>query len=185
METGADVSFLNTVDYTAWACGFKNALNPVSQIFHNFDGSRIHLLGCVSRVSTKFNNRSALCTFYVAQVPCSIIGMDVICALQLTISCKNTLCTPLIPKVCEIREDNSMTIRLKSDAPSTIITPVRRLPFTLEEPVEHELRKLLAADIIEPITTSSYISPIVITIKKDNSIRHCVDYRQYVVSGSS
>ena len=61
--------------------------------------------------------------------------------------------------VCEIREDNSMTIRLKSDAPSTIITLVRRLPFTLEEPVEHELRKLLAADIIEPITTSSYISP--------------------------
>ena len=69
-----------------------------------------------------------------------------------------------------------MTICLKSDAPSTIITPVRRLPFTLEEPVEHELHKLLAADIIEPITTSSYISPIVITTKKDNSIRLCVDY---------
>ena len=83
VDTGADVSFLNTVNYMA--CGFKNALNPVSQIFHNFDSSHIHLLGCVSRVSTKFNNRSTLCTFYVAQVPCSIIGMDVICALQLTI----------------------------------------------------------------------------------------------------
>ena len=176
VDTGADVSFLDTVDYTA--CGFKNALNPVSQIFDNFDDSRIHLLGCVSSVSTKFNNQSALYAFYVAQVPCSIIGMDVICALQLTISCKNTLCTPLIPKVCEIREDNSMTIRLKSDALSTIITPVRRLPFTLEEPVEHELRKLLAADIIEPIMTSSYISPIVITTKKDNSIRLCADYRR-------
>ena len=58
-----------------------------------------------------------------------------------------------------------------------LITPVQRLPFTLEEPVEHELRKLLAADIIEPITTS-YISPIVITTKKDNSIRLCVDYRR-------
>ena len=63
-----------------------------------------------------------------------------------------------------------MTIRLKSDAPSTIITPVRRLTFTLEEPVEHELSKLLAADIIEPITTSSYISPIVITTKKDRQL---------------
>ena len=111
VDTGADVSFLNTVDYDA--CGFKNALNPVSRIFHNFDGSRIHLLGCVSRVSTKFNNRSALCTFYVAQVPCSIIGIDVICTLQLTISCKNTRNQLSIPTVCEIREDNSMTIRLK------------------------------------------------------------------------
>ena len=78
--------------------------------------------------------------------------------------------------VYETREDNSMTIRLKSDAPPTIISPTRRLPFTLEESVGHELCKLLAADIIEPIT-ASYISPIVVATKKDNSIRLCVDYR--------
>ena len=178
MDTGDDISFLNTVDYDG--CGFKNALNPISQVFHDFDGSHticIHLLGCVSRVSTKFNNRSALCTFYVAQVPCSIFGMDVICDLQLTISCKNTRNTLSIPTVWETREDNSMTIRLKSDTPSMIISLARRLPFTLEESVEHELRKLLAADIIESIMASSYISPIVVATK-DNSIRLCVDYHR-------
>ena len=67
-----------------------------------------------------------------------------------------------------------MSIKLKDGSPYTLISPVRRLPFALEEPVEREIHKLLASDVIESISTSSFV----VTTKRDNTIRLCVDYRR-------
>ena len=147
--TGADVSFLNIADYAVFC--FNRDLQPVRQTFQNFDGSRIQLRGCISEVGTQFNNKSATCTFYVADVPWSIIGMDIICALRLNISCnipsKFTTTPIAATKVCGIDKEKLMIIHLKDNAPSTLISPVRRLPFAMEEPVELEIQKLLAADV--------------------------------------
>ena len=182
VDTGADVSFLNLKDVTA--CHFNTQLRPIDHGFNNFDGSPIQVRGCISGVNAHFNNKSAQCTFYVADVPRSIIGMDIISALRLNISCDRPFSTSTPadtqPVIAEIHENEKpvVSIHLKKDAPASIITPARRLPFALENPVELELRKLLAADIIEPIASSPYISPIVVVNKRDNSIRLCVDYRR-------
>ncbi|UYV73016.1 hypothetical protein LAZ67_10001573 [Cordylochernes scorpioides] len=41
-----------------------------------------------------------------------------------------------------------------------------------------EIQRLVKMDIIEPIVTSKWISPIVVSKKKDGSIRLCVDLRE-------
>ena len=129
-------------------------------------------------------NKSVQCTFYVADVPRSIIGTGIIKALRLTISYDSSdgsatsVNTPSIIAEIHQRKEPVVSIQLKKDAPASIITPVRRLPFALEAPVELELRKILVEDIIEPITSFPYISPVVVINKRGNGIRLCVDYRR-------
>ncbi|GAB0086702.1 Zinc finger, CCHC-type [Sergentomyia squamirostris] len=52
----------------------------------------------------------------------------------------------------------------------------RRVAYGHREEFEKLIRQLLKAGIIVP-STSSYASPVVLTIKPDGSIRICVDYR--------
>lgn len=59
-----------------------------------------------------------------------------------------------------------------------VISKLRRLPYSLREPVADELRRLLSLDIIEPIDASEWVSPIVVVDKKDGSFRICVDLRE-------
>ncbi|UYV63678.1 hypothetical protein LAZ67_2005285 [Cordylochernes scorpioides] len=64
----------------------------------------------------------------------------------------------------------------------TSVPPVqqklRRLPPVLLDEVHREIQRLVKMDIIEPIVTSKWISPIVVSKNKDGSIRLCVDLRE-------
>ncbi|UYV68635.1 K02A2.6-like, partial [Cordylochernes scorpioides] len=64
----------------------------------------------------------------------------------------------------------------------TSVPPVqqklRRLPPVLLDEVHKEIQRLVKMDIIEPIVTSKWIPPIVVSKKKDGSIRLCVDLRE-------
>ncbi len=51
---------------------------------------------------------------------------------------------------------------------------LRRLPFSICNEVSKELQK----DVIEPVDASEWVSPIVVTRKKDGGIRLCVDLRE-------
>ena len=127
VDTGAQVSFLNGIQ-----------LQSVNKTFHNFDGSRILVHGCISKVDTTFNNKVASCAFYIVDVPYSIIGVDIISALKLSISCNgdSRLAATMVDSnprtVSEVREETAMSIKLKDDSPSMLITLVRWLPFALE-----------------------------------------------------
>ncbi|XP_075722619.1 uncharacterized protein LOC142765461 [Rhipicephalus microplus] len=55
---------------------------------------------------------------------------------------------------------------------------LRRLPYSLREPVSNELHRLLSLDIIERIDASELVSPTVVVDKKDGTIRICVDLRE-------
>ena len=54
---------------------------------------------------------------------------------------------------------------------------LRRLPLAVRDEVSQELQKLLENDIIERIEASEWISPIVVSRKKNGQIRLCVDLR--------
>ncbi|UYV80805.1 K02A2.6-like, partial [Cordylochernes scorpioides] len=64
----------------------------------------------------------------------------------------------------------------------TSVPPVqqklRRLPPVLLYEVHKEIQRLVKMDTIEIIVTSKWISPIVVSKKKDGSIRLCVDLRE-------
>ena len=54
--------------------------------------------------------------------------------------------------------------------------PVRRLPLAKQKAADSEVDKMLQEGVIEP-SISPWSSPIVLVVKKDNSIRFCVDFR--------
>ena len=63
------------------------------------------------------------------------------------------------------------------------VTPVaqkvRKIPFSLQEPVERKLSELLAQDIIEKVSgPTPWVSPVVCAPKKNGDIRLCVDMRR-------
>ncbi|GLJ06692.1 hypothetical protein SUGI_0045310 [Cryptomeria japonica] len=55
--------------------------------------------------------------------------------------------------------------------------PQRRVNPALKEIVKEELKKLLKAGFIYPISDNQWVSPLVIVLKKGGKWRVCVDYR--------
>ena len=55
--------------------------------------------------------------------------------------------------------------------------PHRRIPPALFQEVREHLKEMLAADAIRP-SQSPFSSNVVVVMKKDGSIRFCVDYRK-------
>ena len=62
------------------------------------------------------------------------------------------------------------------------MTPVqqklRRFPLSVREAVSQELKKLVKLDVIEPIESSEWVSPIVVTMNKYGVICLYVDLRE-------
>lgn len=61
---------------------------------------------------------------------------------------------------------------------SPVALKLRRLPLALRQQVTDELKRLESADVIERISASEWVSPVVVVRKKDGSIRLCVDLRE-------
>ncbi|GFX27698.1 transposon Tf2-9 polyprotein [Trichonephila clavipes] len=57
------------------------------------------------------------------------------------------------------------------------------VPFALKERIETELNRLVAEDIIEPVTYSDWATPIVPVIKQNGNLRICGDYKVTINSG--
>ena len=55
---------------------------------------------------------------------------------------------------------------------------LRRLPFSVRDKVSAELKRLENLGVIEKIDSSEWISPIVVSYKKNGSVRVCVDLRE-------
>ncbi|KAH9321336.1 hypothetical protein KI387_015975, partial [Taxus chinensis] len=70
-----------------------------------------------------------------------------------------------------------MKIKLKEGA-----HPVRKRPYRMNpnfhEKVKEEIDKMLKSRIIKPLDESEWVSPMVISIKKDGWIRIYMDYRE-------
>ena len=55
--------------------------------------------------------------------------------------------------------------------------PARRPPFSVRDEIEKELKRLVDADVIEPVREASpWVSPIIPVRKHNSSLRLCVDY---------
>ncbi|XP_064469135.1 uncharacterized protein K02A2.6-like [Ornithodoros turicata] len=67
-------------------------------------------------------------------------------------------------------------VKVRTDVHLTT-TKLRMLPLQIRDDVSKELKKLLDMDVIEPIDASPWVSPLVVTKKKDGRIRLCVDLR--------
>ncbi|MCO5614389.1 hypothetical protein L7F22_068669 [Adiantum nelumboides] len=73
--------------------------------------------------------------------------------------------------------DKLATIDCSSSALCTNAQKLRRLGVVKEEALLKEVRKLLSAGFIYPVDNSEWVSPVVVTPKKNGKWRVCVDYR--------
>ncbi len=53
---------------------------------------------------------------------------------------------------------------------------LRRLPFSIRNEVSKELHKLVKQDVIKPVDASEWVSPIVVTRKKDGGFGSASTY---------
>ncbi len=58
-----------------------------------------------------------------------------------------------------------------------VIQPLRRVPLAMRDKVTTELQGMLAADLIEPIDASPWVSNLVIVQKRSGGMRLCIDLR--------
>ena len=70
----------------------------------------------------------------------------------------------------------TVTLTLKPDV-KPVLQKDRPVPYSLVSQVEKEYDKLVEADILYPVSHSSWASPVVHVPKADGSIRVCGDYK--------
>lgn len=188
VDSGSDVC---TLPLSTYQSHFTKELQPFHEAsLRNFDSSEIKVLGILPNVSCEFLGKSAKLDFLVCDVRSAVLGANAISKLQLTVTAENNqLVTYSIHQTAKTKTDMapaplpkingfSFSIKLKPDAPNSLIQNPRRIPFAMESEIEKEISKLLQNDIIEEIDSSPYLSPIVVVPKEDGSIRLCVDYRK-------
>ena len=183
VDTGSEVSVLSEADFVK--LNNIRKLRPLNCInFSNADGSNLNMKGWITNNTVEFKNRVSDIDFMVGDIPKSIAGVDIISALKISIDYvdsdygeQNSNCSKEL-KHCTDIFSLEAEIHLKSDAASSCIQKLRRLPFSVRGLVEEEIRNLLAKKVIEPIEFSPYVSPVVVVHKPNGKIRLCVDFRK-------
>ncbi|XP_046145480.1 uncharacterized protein K02A2.6-like [Osmia bicornis bicornis] len=66
-------------------------------------------------------------------------------------------------------------LNLRTDA-KPVFLKHRKLPFKLQEAVENEIGKLVKREVLIPVPSSEWATPIVPVIKKNGEVRICGDY---------
>ncbi|KRX46254.1 Transposon Ty3-I Gag-Pol polyprotein [Trichinella murrelli] len=77
----------------------------------------------------------------------------------------------------DLRRTNLVQHRIETGGAQPVKLPPRRLPQAQREVVDHLIREMLHAGVIE-LPSGPWSSPVVLVRKKDPSPRFCVDYRR-------
>lgn len=201
VDTGASVSVCNQDFYNTNLNSLK--LLPTNLSLSSYTNDPIVPIGRLG-VSVAYKNVQTKLDLYVIEKGAHpLMGRDWLQALGVEISFKPNLFGLTNPKstaendktfietnVKKLIQDfpevftdqlgeykgDPIKLKLKENAIPKYCKP-RPLPFTLKAKVETELQRLVDADVLCPITSSEYATPIVAVLKKCGSIRICGDYR--------
>ena len=166
IDTGADTTIISEKTYTSLKR--RPALRPVTSVLTSPGGK----LECKGYFIAETLRKDKLYKFQN-----NLLGRNVVSAMNLVknleeISSNVFGSTGLMN--CE-----PVTIQLKPDSqPYSIATP-RRIPFPLMPKVQEELNRMLADDIIEPVTDpTDWCAPMVVVPKPSGKVRICVDLQK-------
>lgn len=199
IDTGSPVSILNYDTYRT-ICPTVPLTSPTTNL-HTYDKTPIQVKGILTTKVT-FHDRSTNGTFYVVEKGESLIGLDLISALRMTIRPVSN--SP--PTTAENEHDPSTVNRIltfemaKQEFPSVFnglgkatkfqhrsilkdedVIPVahkpRPVPFSMMSELRTEIDNMLADGIIEKVDHAEWVSPLVLTRRKSGKLRVCVDLR--------
>ena len=191
VDTGSPKTLLNSGDYDKLG---KLPLLPPQTHLNSYSSEKIPVLGCFYGF-VKCGQAESKILIHVVEKGLSLIGMDLIVALKINFDEFQQNMTQEVDL-----EDSNLPLELKEFSDlftselgcvknfeykpkvKSDITPVqaklRRLPFSVHDKVSEELNRLEAADVIERIDSSEWVSPLVVVWKKSGKIRLCVDLRK-------
>lgn len=175
-DTGSAVSIL---PYELYQRMFADVtLAGTTTRLEAYGGHRLQVRGVLQTEVSACNGRSCSASVYVVDAETPLLGRDLQLALKLSIKHGGTVCA------VEQREGTLPAIsgfvhriQVKPDA-IPVQQKLRPLPFALRQEVKEHLTELQEAGIIEKVDSSPWISPIVVSRKKNGKLRMCVDLRK-------
>ncbi|XP_023806938.1 uncharacterized protein K02A2.6-like [Oryzias latipes] len=193
VDTGAAVSILPLCIYEE---KFKGAPlhQPTVQLV-TYSRTSIPVIGCMEAI-VHIQNLEKPATFHIVDSGTALMGRDLIAAFNLRIEgnaaylpsthflslpsaalMECSVSQPAAPATlgCAVGFIHKVKV-LQTAVP--VRQKLRRLPFSVRSAVSEELNRLLSAGVIERIDASPWVSPIVVTQRKNGKIRMCVDLRE-------
>jgi hypothetical protein len=187
IDSGSAVSVISDKTYELH---FSNVpLSDTNKRLIGYTGEVLRCVGC-ARLMLEWRGRSRELQVYVVRgggPP--LLGRDFIAGFQLQLSpvynC-NVLKTNEIESLSllypgvfsdKLGRFNKYEVKLvlKENA-KPIFVKARPMPFALKDRVDKEISRLVSLGILRPVDRSEYASPVVPVLKRDGSVRLCVDY---------
>ncbi len=172
VDTGSAVSILPMSIYTG---SFSQApLSPPKLSLVSFGGNAIEVKGCLP--SSIYHCHCTTTDLYIVQKGSAVLGRDLFTGLCLQIcdgQVSTDQCTHPVSSI-DAKSENWLgcargfvhRVQVRPGS-QPVQQKLRRLPFSIRNEVSKELQKLVQQDVIEPVDASEWVSPIVVTRKKD------------------
>ena len=153
------------------------ALTGTNTRLEAYGGHQLLVRGVLQAEVSASNGMSCIAHVYVVDAETPLLGRDLQMTLKLSIRHGET--------VCAVQKDDGVLpaitgfvhrIRVKPDV-VPVQQKLRPLPFALRQEVKEHLTELQEAGVIEKVDSSPWISPIVVSRRKNGKLRMCVDLR--------
>ncbi|KAF8791648.1 uncharacterized protein K02A2.6-like [Argiope bruennichi] len=198
LDTGAAISCMNVNEFKKLCPDV--AIKPTKLLLRNFDNSMITSAG-QAVVQIQYKDQINTETIYLVHAKVNaVFGREWLRNFQLDWSSikavrvgncnsRTNKLNILLQKYEKIfspgigkLEKFCCRLQMKPNYKPVFFKP-RPVPFALKERIETELKRLVAEDIIEPVTYSEWATPIVPVIKQNGNLRICGDYKVTINPG--
>ncbi|ROL45726.1 hypothetical protein DPX16_0114 [Anabarilius grahami] len=172
LDTGSAVSIIPMslcTQYFLNATLVKAKVNLVS-----YGGHAISVMGCIE-AEIMYGERRATAELFFVNTGTAVLGRDLFAALELqlldgrivTLSCRtiNSADVGTNPEKLGCAQGFAHLVKVRADV-KPVQQKLRRLPFAVRDAVSQELKRLIQQDVIEPIESSEWVTPVVVTQKK-------------------
>ena len=177
IDTGADVSIMDETTYHSLRP--KPRLDPVTNPLKSPGG----VLSCLGKFSTTIKHKGKLYTLTIhvisGCVTDNLLSRSAAHTMGLVFKVDDVGVQESVFENCGRMVGEPVKIVLRDDARPYCLTTARRIPFPIMPKVKAELDRLENDGIIVKVTApTDWCAPIVPVIKKNGSVRICVDLKR-------
>lgn len=196
VDTGAGVSIVSEAVWNKIAP--KNyTLHPSPWKLKDYSGQNVGVIGQVN-VHVKYGNFKGVLPLIISQGNRnSLLGRNWLHSLSIEVNGVLNLSSQESNSISKAKEEiksvrqefsdvfsqdlgcyKGLPVELKlNQNVNPIHLRARPIPFALQGPVEEELNKLVKQGVIEPVQSSPWATPVVVSFKSNGKIRLCGDYK--------